>query len=207
MSWKDEVRTRNTGGEDTPNEYRIDPANHDFILDIVYFAARKLKGLNLRGVHAKLLEEYEPTLKRQAMRGFHDMNVQTHANVRDEDTDKRDEKWYSEDRLHSLDNEKKGDKMNWKNILKEEEFITEGNLEIVDDESIDEYKWYVNGWAKQADAINTYQDMHKLFKEMKEELDEYVFQLKEMQKPQPKDVFSDKEARPEFAREVDNQRL
>ncbi len=84
--------------------------------------------------------------------------------------------------------------MSWKKILKEDDWI-------------DEYKFYVNGWAKQADAINTYQDMHKLFKEMKEELIEYMFQLKDLQEPQPKDVFSDEEARPEFASEVDNQRL
>jgi hypothetical protein len=85
--------------------------------------------------------------------------------------------------------------MSWQDILKEE------------DEWIDEYRYHVKQWAEQADKINTYAEMHELYKGMKEMLDEYMFQLTSMQKPKPEEGFSDREARPEFAREVDNQRL
>ena len=83
--------------------------------------------------------------------------------------------------------------MSWTNILKEE------------DDFIDEYRYNVKNLAEKTDKINTYAEMHEFFKEMKDILDEYMLQLKEMQKP--KEGFSDREARPEFAREVDNQRL
>ena len=73
----------------------------DFILDIVYFAARELRGLRLTAEHKELLEEYDDVLRNQGMKGFHDPNVQTHAFHADEDTDARDEKYYPNDPLHS----------------------------------------------------------------------------------------------------------
>jgi hypothetical protein len=84
----------------------------DFILDIVYFAARKLKGKSLTPEHEELFNEYDDVLRNQGIRGFHDANVQTHANVRDEDTDERDEKYYPNDRLHP------DVKKSWTDILK-----------------------------------------------------------------------------------------
>lgn len=78
----------------------IPTTDMDFIIDIVYFAARKLKGKKLTPEHEELFNEYDDVLRNQGLRGFHDANVETHANVRDEDTDERDEKYYPNDRLH-----------------------------------------------------------------------------------------------------------
>lgn len=83
----------------------------DFIMDIVYFAARKLKGKRLTPEHEELFNEYDDVLRNQGMKGFHDANVQTHANVRDEDTDERDEKYYPNDRLHEI-------RKSWTELLK-----------------------------------------------------------------------------------------
>ena len=84
--------------------------------------------------------------------------------------------------------------MIWQDILKEE------------DEWIDEYRYELKRWAEQADKINTYAEMHEFFKEIKIMLDDSMIQLQRMQKHKP-EGFSDREARPEFAREIDNQRL
>ena len=69
----------------------IPTTDMDFIIDIVYFAARKLKGKKLTPEHEELFNEYDDVLRNQGLSGFHDANVETHANVRDEDTDERDE--------------------------------------------------------------------------------------------------------------------
>jgi len=85
--------------------------------------------------------------------------------------------------------------MIWQDILKEE------------DEWIDEYRYELKRWAEQADKIDTYAEMYELYKGIKVMLDDSMIQLQRMQKPKPEEGFSDREARPEFAREIDNQRL
>ena len=92
--------------------------NYEFILDIVYFAARELRGLSLTPEHKELLEEYDDVLRNQGMKGFHDANVQTHAFTRDEDTDARDRKYYPNDPLHSSSKRPDVFKKNWTEILK-----------------------------------------------------------------------------------------
>ena len=92
--------------------------NYEFILDIVYFAARELRGLRLTPEHKELLEEYDDVLRNQGMKGFHDANVQTHAFHADEDTDARDEKYYPNDPLHSKSKRPDVFKKSWTDILK-----------------------------------------------------------------------------------------
>jgi len=90
----------------------IPVSDMDFILDIVYFAARKMRGKKLTPEHEDLFNEYDNVLRNQGMRGFHDRNVETHAYHPDEDTMERDDKYYPNDRLH--DNVKKS----WTEVLK-----------------------------------------------------------------------------------------
>ena len=111
-TWKNEVSWESPPKSKNPN--RIDPTNHDLILDIVYFAARKLKGKKLTQEHEKMFNEYNPILEKQGIAGFHQRNVETHANIRDEDTDERDDKYYPNDRLHSNDDKK----ASWEETLK-----------------------------------------------------------------------------------------
>ena len=92
--------------------------NYEFILDIVYFAARELRGKKLTPEHKELLEEYDDVLRNQGMKGFHDANVQTHAFHADEDTDARDEKYYPNDPLHSKSKRPDVFKKSWTDILK-----------------------------------------------------------------------------------------
>ena len=90
----------------------IPVSDMDFILDIVYFAARKMRGKKLTPEHEDLFNEYDNVLRNQGMAGFHDRNVETHAYHPDEDTMERDDKYYPNDRLH--DDVKKS----WTEILK-----------------------------------------------------------------------------------------
>jgi len=90
----------------------------EFILDIVYFAARELRGKKLTPEHKELLDEYDDVLRNQGMKGFHDANVQTHAFNRDEDTDARDEKYYPNDPLHYESKRPDVFKKSWTDILK-----------------------------------------------------------------------------------------
>tara|TARA_R110001592_G_scaffold224032_2_gene479592 strand:+ start:30444 stop:31766 length:1323 start_codon:yes stop_codon:yes gene_type:complete len=114
-SWGDDVQWDDDSiAPKVPKENKVDPTNHDFILDIVYFAARKLKGKKLTQEHEKMFNEFNPVLDNQAVGDFHTKNIETHANVRDEDTDERDDKYYPNDRLHSTDEKK----ASWEETLK-----------------------------------------------------------------------------------------
>lgn len=92
-------------------------------------------------------------------------------------------------------------RMSWQDIVKED--IEEFPL-------VDQFRGMLKEFSKQAETIKTPLDMLNLFKEIEETVDATIPTIEDIHRhsmQKPKEGFSDREARPEFAREVDNQRL
>ena len=83
--------------------------DYEILTDLSYMIARKRKGKSLKNIHTRLITQLEPFMEMMAAKaGFgpmHEANIQAHMMTRDTETDERDERWYPDDRLHSLDEE------------------------------------------------------------------------------------------------------
>jgi len=78
---------------------------HEIWLDVLYLQARVLKGLDITPEHQQLVDREEPTMIAKMVENLgsddmHYLQIMAHANTQDEDTERRDNIWYPNNRLH-----------------------------------------------------------------------------------------------------------